>query len=118
MQNSFRTPLIVQTAFALVFALASASVVRAEDPPADTKASAAQEARAATKAIKHDAEVVGGAVKDGAQKVGVAAKEVAIEVADAAQQGAHEVAAAAKSGVAKTKAAVTPDKKSPPKPEE
>lgn len=91
------------------------SVAHADDPPADTKASATQQTKEAAEAVKHDAKAVGAAVKDGAQKVGVAAKEVALQVADTAKEGAHEVAVAAKTGVAKTKAAVSGDR-APAKP--
>jgi len=103
MHSTYRKQFVVQVALAF----ASLAAAHAEDPPADVKASAAGETKAAAEAVKRDAQLVGSAVKDGAQKVGVAAKEVALEVADAAQKGAHEVAAAAKSGVAKTKAAVS-----------
>src|SRR5271155_3571724 len=84
---------------AMAIMVAGTLASRAQEPPSDTKESAAAD-KGVTETVKQDAKVVGAAVKDGAQKVGVAAKEVAVGVADAAQQGAHEVATATKTGVA------------------
>jgi hypothetical protein len=99
-------------------ATAAFSVRAADDPPANPDPTlAADQAKAVSKAVKHDVKVAVEATKEGAQQVADKAKEVAHEVAVATKEGAQEVAATAKRGTEKTKAVLN-DSKPAPKPEE
>jgi hypothetical protein len=99
-------------------ATAAFSVRAADEPPANPDPTlAADQAKAVSKAVKHDVKVAVDATREGAQQVAVKAKEAAHEVAAATKEGAQEVAATAKRGTEKTKEVLN-DTKPAPKPED